>query len=83
MHTYIQLTYIHTASRNSSDWWLSYWVTHAHDGTSPNLTLTDFNITPSHYQYIKPVIDIVPASDNLGFYLGIYGGLALANSVSI
>ena len=59
------------ASRNVSDWWLSYWVSHSQNGTISKHT----NSSPTDFMSVEP------ASDNLAFYLGIYGGLAFSNSV--
>ena len=93
-------TFLLSASRNASDWWLSYWVTHAHNNTSPTDNITWYNITPAHggsssstiiSQLLAAIvgpnssshpIPLEPATDNLVFYLGIYGGIAVANSVS-
>ena len=73
----------HTASRNINDWWLAYWISnsHTHPGTLLNTTTT---ITMYHHTLSTNQSQAVlrEASDNLAFYLGIYGGLATANSVS-
>ncbi len=83
------------ASRNINDWWLAYWISHTHSGETSNVTA--FNATPSFYlpsspsSYFDPESDsgstmpllpLTSSSDNLVFYLGVYGGLAAANSVS-
>ncbi|XP_071834475.1 ATP-binding cassette sub-family C member 10-like isoform X2 [Apostichopus japonicus] len=66
------------ASRNISDWWLSYWVVKAHDSNSITYYIHEQldGITPTssgnHTQ---------PSSKDLKFYLGVYGGIAAANSV--
>ncbi len=73
------------ASRNVADWWLSYWITHSQDGYPHNITIpSSVTLSNSHYSSVSdsPFINIVSGSDNLYYYLGIYGGLALANSVS-
>ena len=67
------------ASRNLSDWWLSYWVTHTSSSQS-----TTLQTTPT-YLLTAPtsVTTTLPHVENdLRFYLGVYGGLAAANSVS-
>ena len=66
------LTLILLASRNISDWWLSYWVTKTHNGTmSSSYSINDDELGSDQSPH-----------DHLGFYLGIYGGLAGANTVS-
>ena len=72
------------ASRNISDWWLAYWISHTQDGYPDNITLPMYNIisSTSSDTVIQPMTTIVSGSDYLPFYLGIYGGLALSNSVS-
>lgn len=95
------------ASRNISDWWLAYWISHTQRDLPLGSNISAFNITPSetlnpHYENIYfhsadsllvtgvfgdentsiPELPLSSASDNLAFYLGIYGGLAVANSVS-
>ena len=70
----ISCMYTITASRNISDWWLAYWISHSHkphlytNNNSSNFNFTNFTAYTA-------------AGDNLAFYLGIYGGLAAANSV--
>lgn len=101
---YIHVSFPLAASKNVSDWWLAYWISHSHShpGTLLNTTSSTFFVT--HSQLSTPLLgaysptDDVPlvlessgnsstpvvlkeASDNLKFYLGIYGGLAAANSV--
>ena len=65
------LCQIISASRNINDWWLSYWITQSNTTTS-NSTVSVFAAQHSN-----------SSSDDLRFYLGIYGGLAAANSVSL
>ncbi|XP_033125832.1 multidrug resistance-associated protein 7-like [Anneissia japonica] len=69
------------ASRNVNDWWLAFWVTHSADqetlgykqrSVEVQYTYSNSSITPKN---------LTTATDNLRFYLGIYGGLAVANSV--
>lgn len=66
-------TYI-IASRNIADWWLAYWISHTHKPNNSSVTLFTQGEFPNHTTHSV-------ASDNLAFYLGIYGGLATANSV--
>ena len=86
---------MHAASRNVSDWWLAYWISHTHVSSTFGTNISAYNITHSfstpevipplpltHSPEYIPALPIVSASDNLAFYLGIYGGLAAANSVS-
>lgn len=88
---YIKLVYT-IASRNISDWWLAYWISHTH---KPYLHFDD-NGNHSSVTYVPKgefpelqsgsnntqMTNLTAAGDNLAFYLGIYGGLATANSVS-
>ena len=60
-------------SRNASDWWLSYWITHGNDSTSSNNSAFTMELNSN---------DPSNSSDDLRFYLGIYGGLAASNTVS-
>ena len=73
---------MHLASRNINDWWLAYWISHTH--TPSNTTnISAYNISlPSNTPGAIPLLPVISASDNMAFYLGIYGGLAAANSVS-
>ena len=60
------------ASRNISDWWLSYWITKTHnESMSSSYSISDELVNSDQSRH-----------DDLGFYLGIYGGLAGANTVS-
>ncbi|CAL1534987.1 unnamed protein product [Lymnaea stagnalis] len=74
------------ASRNGGDWWLSYWVSHSPTapgnqtyyiremtgriGLTKNWFGSNFSESPVRNQ----------TDDKLMFYLGVYGGLAGANS---
>ena len=69
----LSVYHVTIASRNISDWWLSYWISHSQGG-HPSNTTPPLNSST--------MANITAASDNLAFYLGIYGGLAGANSVS-
>ncbi|XP_061173578.1 ATP-binding cassette sub-family C member 10-like [Saccostrea echinata] len=55
------------ASRNVNDWWLSYWVTNSRDSASTNHSSS--NDTGNS------------TSDDIQFYLTVYGALAGANSL--
>lgn len=79
---YISILCCIIASRNVSDWWLSYWISHSQSGPPSNIS--SFNINNSTtVPTTVAMTNTTAASDNLAFYLGIYGGLAGANSVSI
>ena len=83
-----------SASRNVSDWWLAYWISHSHDSSSiarQHDTHQQMNLTTS-YQWHHVMAAPVRNADQLGmrihivkdtvtFYLVIYGGLAVANTV--
>ncbi|BFZ12259.1 hypothetical protein BsWGS_15298 [Bradybaena similaris] len=68
------------ASRNTSDWWLSYWVSHSNNKSQNGSTEVHSFVDPWQGQS-WPIKNLTPAEDNLQFYLGIYGGLAGANSI--
>ncbi|XP_078352062.1 ATP-binding cassette sub-family C member 10-like isoform X2 [Oculina patagonica] len=76
------------ASRNVSDWWLAYWISHSRDSNST--AREHVNLTTS-YQW-NHVIPRELTTDQLGmhvhivkntvtFYLVVYGGLAAANTI--
>ncbi|XP_072032229.1 ATP-binding cassette sub-family C member 10-like [Amphiura filiformis] len=71
------------ASKNINDWWLSYWVTHSHDGGPINNTNKLLNSVPTGITttFPPPLVINNTDTDNLNYWLGIYGGLAAANSV--
>lgn len=60
------------ASRNVSDWWLAFWISHTSD-IVPNTNATSM---------LGSVPISTDKSPHLPFYLGIYGGLAASNTVS-
>ena len=77
------------ASRNVSDWWLAYWISHSR---VTNSTANHVNATTTYH--LNHVIPRVLHADQLGmhvhivkntvtFYLVVYGGLAVANTVRI
>ncbi|ESO85415.1 hypothetical protein LOTGIDRAFT_183817 [Lottia gigantea] len=76
------------ASRNINDWWLSYWVTHSHTSTNNNHNTSNlYSFVPEllHFNHNNtssiPDLNITQATDNVKFYLMIYGCLAGANSI--
>ena len=83
-------TYI-IASRNIADWWLAYWISHSHkpylyfdnndNHSSVALFLEGELPAPQNENNDTHFTNLTAAGDNLAFYLGIYGGLATANSV--
>ena len=83
-HCYKKL--YNAASRNISDWWLAYWISHTHKDLHVYNNLS-WVTDQGDFPYINtiggshPLINITSAEDNVAFYLGIYGGLAAANSV--
>lgn len=78
------------ASRNINDWWLSYWIAHAHNDSEAGLNISSEELVSILFHQASisksntsiPIVSLEWASDNLAFYLGIYGGLAAANTVS-
>lgn len=84
----LNLCFCSSASRNVSDWWLAYWISHSR--VSNSTAREHVNLTTS-YQW-NHVIPPVLTTDQLGkhvhivkdtvtFYLVVYGGLAVANTV--
>ncbi|GFN76447.1 multidrug resistance-associated protein 7-like [Plakobranchus ocellatus] len=69
------------ASRNLSDWWLSYWVSHSHSSNSSSKTVAEVSSLFTSKIFSELSTNANSSSDNLRFYLGIYGGLAGANSL--
>ncbi|CAH1791548.1 unnamed protein product [Owenia fusiformis] len=75
------------ASRNVNDWWLSFWVTHSHKhpGAIVNASsLLDNSVSIVQYSTTTPNSSfhhLVEASDNVTYYLTVYGLLAAANSI--
>ncbi|CAH2256577.1 multidrug resistance-associated 7 [Pelobates cultripes] len=75
------------ASRNVSDWWLSHWISSLENShgnysiSAPSPTLLLF----SSVRLLSPVFltksEKQNSSVNIKFYLSIYGGIAVANSV--
>lgn len=82
------------ATKNASDWWLSFWV--AHSQRPPRLTTSDLALSSRFLSVLKggrhlryPVVvtpnatmdNITFANDYVAFFLGVYGGIVGANSV--
>ena len=82
-----------SASRNVSDWWLAYWISHSRDSNSiarQHNTHQQMNSTTSYqwHHVMAPVLNadllglrVHIVKDTVTFYLVIYGGLAVANTV--
>ncbi|XP_077991202.1 ATP-binding cassette sub-family C member 10-like [Glandiceps talaboti] len=84
------------ASRNTSDWWLSYWVTHSHQtNNASNISHVGFllgsgqgPVQPTYwfiasqgiYQQIASPASNGKDSD-IEFYLTVYGSIAVVNSI--
>ncbi|XP_038072640.1 multidrug resistance-associated protein 7-like [Patiria miniata] len=75
-------------SRNMSDWWLSYWISHSHSyGTISSNSSAGDDLQEGNDRDQNIAVEVpysrmnVTSSDNLTFYLGIYSGIVGANSV--
>ncbi|KAK7930093.1 hypothetical protein WMY93_006488 [Mugilogobius chulae] len=79
------------ASKNVSDWWLSYWISqlkNSNDSNSYNSSSGAF-LSPhlllfSHHQLLSPLSSVHfgnNLSSDVKFYLMVYGGIAVANTV--
>lgn len=55
------------SSRNISDWWLAHWVSELQNSTNPSFSSSMVHDPSSSY--------------NPAYFLGVYGGIAFANSV--
>uniref|UniRef100_A0AAV2LJ37 ATP-binding cassette sub-family C member 10 n=1 Tax=Knipowitschia caucasica TaxID=637954 RepID=A0AAV2LJ37_KNICA len=79
------------ASKNVSDWWLSYWISQLRNNGSHTLngSYSSVDISPhlllfSHYQLVSPLPSVQlqnALSSDVKFYLSVYGGIAVANTV--
>ncbi|XP_055014213.1 LOW QUALITY PROTEIN: ATP-binding cassette sub-family C member 10 [Boleophthalmus pectinirostris] len=79
------------ASKNVSDWWLSYWISqlrnngsHSFDGSSPGSPLSPHLLLFSHHQLVSPLSSVHSLnnmSTDVKFYLTVYGGIAVSNTV--
>jgi ATP-binding cassette subfamily C (CFTR/MRP) protein 10 len=75
------------ASKDVTNWWLAYWVSTFRYVDATSLNVTAFNVSPPihthpHSQLSPlPAFNVTPSGSNLYFYIGIYLGLAVANSI--
>lgn len=76
------------ASRNVSDWWLAYWISHSRvtNSTADHLNSTtkyDLNhVILSALNHVQSGLRVHIVKNTVTFYLLVYGGLAVANTVS-
>ena len=71
-----------SASRNVSDWWLAYWISHTarqHVNSTTSSHLNHVMALVLNADQLGMRVHIV--KDTVTFYLVIYGGLAVANTV--
>jgi len=78
-----------SASRNVSDWWLAYWISHSHVSNSTAHQHVNLTRSSEWYQVIAPVLTadqlgmhVHIVKDTVTFYLVVYGGLAVSNTVN-
>lgn len=77
-----------SASRNVSDWWLAYWISHSRTNTTVNHVN---QTTAYHGNHMLPSVQtayqlglhVHIVKNTVTFYLVVYGGLAVANSVRL
>ncbi|XP_072319130.1 ATP-binding cassette sub-family C member 10 [Eucyclogobius newberryi] len=79
------------ATKNVSDWWLSYWISQLRNNGSRsfNDSSSAVFISPqlllfSHHQLVSPLLSLQSLnnlSSDVKFYLTVYGGIAVANTV--
>ncbi|KAJ0033464.1 hypothetical protein NQD34_000571 [Periophthalmus magnuspinnatus] len=79
------------ASKNLSDWWLSYWISqlrnngsHRFDGSSSEVPISPHLLLFSQHQLVSPLSPIHSLnnlSSDVKFYLTVYGGIAVGNTV--
>ncbi|XP_078671973.1 ATP-binding cassette sub-family C member 10-like [Branchiostoma floridae x Branchiostoma belcheri] len=71
------------ASKNLNDWWLSYWISHSHHNDTISSTHPALAITSSVPSFISPLLlaSSNSTTDDVTFYLTVYGALAGANTV--
>ncbi|XP_067031621.1 ATP-binding cassette sub-family C member 10-like isoform X2 [Acropora muricata] len=65
------------ASRNIGDWWLAYWISHSRTENHLNSTMA----IPSGLTVDQFGLHIHIVKDTVTFYLVVYGGLAVANTI--
>lgn len=73
------------ASRNIGDWWLAYWISHSRTENHLNSTMACHlrHVIPSGLTADQFGQRIHIVKDTVTFYLVVYGGLAVANSVKL
>ena len=77
------------ASRNVSDWWLAHWISHSRvtNSTADHLnSTTKYNLNHVILSALNPVqsgLSVHIVKNTVTFYLLVYGGLAVANTVSL
>ena len=82
------LFFFSLASRNVSDWWLAYWISHSRvtNSTADHLnSTTKYNLNHVILSALNPVqsgLSVHIVKNTVTFYLLVYGGLAVANTVS-
>ncbi|XP_066282147.1 ATP-binding cassette sub-family C member 10-like [Branchiostoma lanceolatum] len=71
------------ASKNLNDWWLSYWISHSHHNDTVSPTHPALAVTSSQPSSMTPLLlgTSNSATDDITFYLTVYGALAGANTV--
>lgn len=78
-----------SASRNVSDWWLAYWISHSRGNSTATHHHVNFSSANSLNHLIPRVLTadqldmphVHIVKDTITFYLVVYGGLAVANTV--
>ncbi|XP_071445342.1 ATP-binding cassette sub-family C member 10 [Hetaerina americana] len=72
-------------TRNTADWWLSYWVTHLASSNSSNLNASEFDGINGYHgnsvMFSSPSNSSEYYSDETEFYLSVYGSIVFLNSV--
>uniref|UniRef100_A0A8C6U2W1 ATP-binding cassette, sub-family C (CFTR/MRP), member 10 n=1 Tax=Neogobius melanostomus TaxID=47308 RepID=A0A8C6U2W1_9GOBI len=80
-----------SASKNVSDWWLSYWISqlrnngsHSLNESSSGSVLSPHLLLFSQHQLVSPLTSVRSLnnlSSDVNFYLTVYGGIGAANTV--
>ncbi|XP_030051718.1 multidrug resistance-associated protein 7-like isoform X2 [Microcaecilia unicolor] len=73
------------ASENVSSWWMAYWISNLQKTSNRNASVSDFS-PPSLPQSLMSMVTMAPAgqrnsSSDVNFYLTVYGGIVVANSI--
>ncbi|XP_046387603.1 ATP-binding cassette sub-family C member 10 [Ischnura elegans] len=72
-------------SRNTADWWLSYWVTHSTPSNASHSSASGFNEEDSFHEMSETLSDYSNSSkyyaDEAVYYLSIYGSIVCLNTV--